>query len=140
MTFRTLLDRLLSFIKDHPDHEALDEHVVIRVQTSEINGDDLHAGGLRDITVDAGCTDTYALVLDADQEPDEPDESDAKQQTALPARDETTDSSNALITGMQREELAVVMCALREHSDPEVRKHSIRLSRIVVALYNQLIS
>jgi hypothetical protein len=71
MTFRTMLKMMQSFARDNPGHEALDEHVVVRVQTNEDNGDDLHVGGLRSIAVDAGCTETFALVLDADQEPDE---------------------------------------------------------------------
>ena len=71
MTFRALLAMLSKFAEDNPGHEALDEDVVVRVRTSEDNGDDLHVGGLRVVTVDAGCTDTFALVLDADQDPDE---------------------------------------------------------------------
>jgi len=72
VTFRTLLEKMQAFARKHPDHEALDEHVVLRVQTNEDSGGDLHPGGLRGATIDAGCTDTFALVLDADQEPDEP--------------------------------------------------------------------
>jgi hypothetical protein len=71
VTFRMLLEMLSEFAADNPDHEALDEHVVVRVQTNDDNGDDLHVGGLRKVTVDAGCTDTFTLVFDADQEPDE---------------------------------------------------------------------
>jgi hypothetical protein len=67
MTFRALSELLFKFIADHPDHEALDEPVVVRVQTRG-DDEDLHVGGLREATVDAGCTDTLALVLDADQE------------------------------------------------------------------------
>lgn len=74
MTFRRLLSRLQTFAKDHPDHEALDAPVVVRLQTNEDNGDDLHVGSLRDITVDAGCTETFALTLDADQVSAEPDD------------------------------------------------------------------
>jgi len=73
MTLKMLFEMLKQFVADHPDHEALDQHVVVRVQTNEDNGDDLHVGGLRSVTVDAGCTDTFSLVLDADQEPDEAD-------------------------------------------------------------------
>lgn len=73
MTFRELLDAMQAFARDNPDHEALDQHVVIRVQTDDEHGDgELHCGGLRTIAVDAGCTDTFSLVLDADQEPDNP--------------------------------------------------------------------
>lgn len=71
MTFRTLLEMMSAFRREHPNHEALDQHVVVRLQTSEDNGDDLHTGGLRSVAVDAGCTETFALVLDANQEPDD---------------------------------------------------------------------
>lgn len=71
MTFRTLFEMMGAFIKVHPDHEALDQPVVVRLQTNEDNGDDLHAGGLRGASVDAGCTETFVLVLDASQEPDD---------------------------------------------------------------------
>lgn len=74
MTFRTLLEMLSKFATANPGHEALDEHVVVRFQTGEDDGDDFHVGGLRSLAVDAGCTDTFALVLDADQEPDEESE------------------------------------------------------------------
>lgn len=72
MTFRMLLTRLQDFFEENPDHEALDEHVIVRLQTNEDNGDELHVGGLRSITVDAGCTETFALTLDADQDPEGP--------------------------------------------------------------------
>lgn len=72
MTFRTLLARLQDFANKNP--EALNTHVVVRLQTNEDNGDDLHLGELRGIAVDAGCTETFALTLDADQDPDEPDD------------------------------------------------------------------
>jgi len=72
MTFRELLAALQDFTKHSPNHQALDEHVVVRLQTSDENGDELHVGGLRIVTVDAGCTETFALTLDADQDPDEP--------------------------------------------------------------------
>lgn len=74
MTFRQLYEALQQFIAEHPDHEALDRQVVVRLGVA--NGDDdedLHVGGLQSAVVDTGCTDTFALVLDADQEP-EPDE------------------------------------------------------------------
>lgn len=64
-----MLEMMQNFVRDNPDHEALDEEVVIRIQTNEDNGDELHVGGLRSLVVDAGCTDTCALTLDADQEP-----------------------------------------------------------------------
>ncbi len=68
MTFRILFEMMKKFMDDHPDHEALDRHVVVRLLSNEDNGDDLHVGGLRHVSVDAGCTDTFALVLDAGQE------------------------------------------------------------------------
>ena len=71
MTFRELLQKMTKLAAENPDEEALDEHVVMRLQTDEDNGDELVCGGLRDVTLDAGCTDTLALVLDGDQEPDE---------------------------------------------------------------------
>lgn len=74
MTFRELLATLQDFAKHNPDHEALDRHVVIRLQTTEDNGDELHVGGLRIVTLEAGCTETFALTLDADQNSGEPDD------------------------------------------------------------------
>lgn len=75
MTFRQLLEAMQSFVSEHPDNEALDRQVVIRVGVP--NGDDdedIHCGGLQSAIVDAGCTEHFALVLDADQEPDEDSE------------------------------------------------------------------
>jgi hypothetical protein len=76
MTFRELLVTLQSFVRHNSEHQALDEHVVVvvRLQTDDEHGDELHVGGLRIATVDAGCTETFAPVLDADQDPDEPDD------------------------------------------------------------------
>jgi len=92
MTFRQLLTALQNFASSSPDHEALDEPVVVRLQTDE-NDDELHAGGLRAVTVCAGCTETFALVLDADQDPDKPDE-------AFPKLDK--DPLNALLAERYR--------------------------------------
>lgn len=75
MTFRQLHAAMLQFIAEHPNHEALDRQVVVRVGVP--NGDDdedLHVGGLQSAIVDAGCTEEFSLTLDADQEPDEDDE------------------------------------------------------------------
>jgi hypothetical protein len=77
MTYRKLLDKLLAFARDNPDHEALDAQVIVRLQTNEDNGEDLHVGGLQTASIDAGCTETFMLVLDADQEPDDNDGDDA---------------------------------------------------------------
>lgn len=67
MTFRKLLETLLQLATEHPDHAALDMQVVVRVEDDE----DLHVGGLQSAVVDTGCTDKLALVLDADQDPDD---------------------------------------------------------------------
>jgi hypothetical protein len=75
MTFRKLLKEMQQFADENPGHEALDRQVVVRVGVA--NGDDdedLHVGGLQSAVVDAGCTDEFVLVLDADQEPNEDDE------------------------------------------------------------------
>jgi hypothetical protein len=75
MTFRQLHETMRQFIAKYPDHESLDRQVVVRLGVA--NGDDdedLHVGGLQSAIIDAGCTDEFALVLDADQEPDEDDE------------------------------------------------------------------
>jgi len=71
-TFRTLLARLGQFEIDRPDHESLDRRVVVRIQTSEDQGDDLYVGGLTSCHVGIAGDDPAApaLVLDADQEPD----------------------------------------------------------------------
>jgi hypothetical protein len=76
MTYRTLLEKLMAFARDNPDHEALDTQVLVRLQTNEDNGEDLHVGGLQTVSIDAGCTETFMLVLDADQEPNEDDAND----------------------------------------------------------------
>lgn len=75
LTFRSLLAQMQQFLTENPDHEALDRQVVLRVGVP--NGDDdedIHVGGLQSAVVDAGCTDEFALVLDADQEPEEEDD------------------------------------------------------------------
>lgn len=71
MAYRQLLEMIRQHADDHPDDEALDREVIVRLSTNEENGDDLHVGGLRSISIDAGCTDEPALTLDADQEPDD---------------------------------------------------------------------
>jgi hypothetical protein len=71
-----LLAMMAKFAEDHPDHEALDQHVILRVKAREDDGGELHVGGLREVTVDAGCTDMFALVLDADPGLDGDDEGD----------------------------------------------------------------
>lgn len=75
MTFRQLHAAMLQFIAEHPDHESLDRQVVVRVGVTDGDDDeDLHVGGLQSAIVDAGCTDEFALTLDADQEPEEDDD------------------------------------------------------------------
>ena len=77
MTFRELIDLLQQFQRDHPDHEALDRQVVVRVSAPSGDDDeDIYVGGLQSAVVDAGCADEYALVLDADQESDGSDDVD----------------------------------------------------------------
>ncbi len=72
MTFRKSLEMMQQFTVDHPGHESLDRQVVIRLGVPSSNDDeDLHCGGLQSAVVDAGCTEEYALVLDADQDPEE---------------------------------------------------------------------
>ncbi len=56
-----LLASLSKFAAVNPYHEALDEQVVVRVLVD----DELHVGGLDSLAIDPGCTDTFALVLDA---------------------------------------------------------------------------
>jgi hypothetical protein len=71
MTFRRLLHLLRAYAEQYPDAGALDREVVVRVATrehGEDGEDDLHVGGLREVSVDAGCTDEETLVLDADDE------------------------------------------------------------------------
>lgn len=82
MTFRELFELLRQFDADHPNHEAFDQEVVVRLGVANEDDDiDLYVGGLRSAVVDAGCTDIFALVLDADDHPEEDgdeDEDDAK--------------------------------------------------------------
>lgn len=65
MTMRELHAALSSFILEHPDHEAVDLPVIVRVDDGD--GIHLHVGDLSSASVDAGCSDTEQLVLDADQ-------------------------------------------------------------------------
>lgn len=71
MTFRQLYESLQNFVRDNPDHEALDHHVVMRIQLDDDAQRDLSVGGLRSMTVEQGCAEFYALILDGDQEPDD---------------------------------------------------------------------
>ena len=64
MTFRQLLEALQKHASDHPDAESLDQQVVVRVLD---HNEDLHVGGLDSLSIDAGCCEVEALVLDADQ-------------------------------------------------------------------------
>lgn len=71
MTFRALLALITDLARDNP--AALDRQVVVRLGVANGPDDeDLHVGGLQGADVDAGCTDDLALVLDADQDPEEP--------------------------------------------------------------------
>lgn len=67
MTFRKLLEMMQQFTVDHPGHEAIDRQVVLRLGVP--NGDDdedIYCGGLQSAAVDAGCTEEFVLLLDAD--------------------------------------------------------------------------
>jgi len=69
VTFRELLASMQEFVDTHPNHEALDRQVVVRVSVPGVGNEEyLHVGGLQSVAVDAGCTDEFALVLDADNE------------------------------------------------------------------------
>lgn len=71
MTYRQLLDQLQKFVNVIPSNEALDRQVIVRLGVQDDDDDELHVGGLQSVTIDCGCTDEYALVLDADQDPEE---------------------------------------------------------------------
>lgn len=62
-TFRDLYAQLSQFADVRPDHEAFDQPVMVRIVNDD--DDDVHVGGLESVTLDAGCTETLALVLDA---------------------------------------------------------------------------
>lgn len=73
LTFRQLLKRMTDLAKQMADagtESVLDQPVTARLHTE----DDCFAGGIFDVDIDAGCTETDALVIDADQDPkgDEP--------------------------------------------------------------------
>lgn len=76
MTFRQLLLSMQNFVAEHPNHESLDRQVIVRVGIADDDDDEIHVGGLQSAVVDAGHTDDFALVLDADQDPEERDETD----------------------------------------------------------------
>jgi hypothetical protein len=59
------------FAGDNPGSEALDRQVIVRVGLTDDDDYELHVGGLQSAVVDCGCTDEPALVLDADQDPEE---------------------------------------------------------------------
>ncbi len=72
MTFRKLLEAMQRFAADDSNRGALDRQVVVRLGVPSGDDDeDVHVGGLQSAVMDAGCTDEFALVLDADQDPDE---------------------------------------------------------------------
>ena len=73
MTYRQLLESMQQYAEKNPTGEALDKRVVMRVLDHD---DELHVGGLSSIEIDAGCGDFEALILDADQAPD--DDGDAE--------------------------------------------------------------
>lgn len=71
MTFRRLLAVLQELAADPRTSDALDRQVVLRFGIPDDDDDEIHVGGLQSAIVDSGCTDHLALVLDADQEPEE---------------------------------------------------------------------
>jgi hypothetical protein len=71
MTYRELLESMQRFAADNPISEALDRQVIVRVGVADDDDDEIHVGGLQSAVVDCGCTDQDALVLDADQDPEE---------------------------------------------------------------------
>jgi hypothetical protein len=77
MTFRELLAEMSSFAADNPAHESLDRQVVVRFGVVDDDDDDEHVGGLQSMAIDSGCTDSFALVLDADQDGDDGDDGEA---------------------------------------------------------------
>lgn len=124
MTFRELLDLMQGFVREHPDHEALDRRVVVRVQV----GDDLHVGGLDSVAVDAGCAEEYSLVIDASDDPDGDDDSPeapvatSSDGSSIPAPRERPED----LTDGQREKLRVAMLALRERLAARPRPRYVR--------------
>ena len=62
LTFRQLLEMMQGYVKEHPG--KLDMQVIVRVQGE----DDLLVGGLVSLTIDPGCTEVDALVLDGSTE------------------------------------------------------------------------
>lgn len=50
----------------------------------------------------------------------------------------TTDDSNAVITGAQREELATIMRLIRHGTSPLAEEVTRRLCVLILALYDQL--
>lgn len=110
MTFRELLDLLREYAEGHPDAESLDREVVVRVATDE--GGDLVVGGLREVSIDAGCTDEEALVLDADdreseatEEPDPDPGFDSNAQALV------VTGTHALVARPDRPRILYRMCA-----------------------------
>jgi len=69
VTARQLYDVLAAMVAAKSD--ALDREVVVRVGIVDDDDDEIHTGGLRSAIEDFGCTDENALVLDADQEPED---------------------------------------------------------------------
>ena len=63
MTAREALNKLENDIGTKAMQEL---HIVIRLTDDE---DDTHMGGLASLSVDPGCTDTQALVMDCDTDP-----------------------------------------------------------------------
>lgn len=71
MTFRQLHEFMLAFVAANPGDAALDRQVIVRVGVPDDDDDEIHMGGLQSAAIDAGCTEEFVLLLDADQEGDE---------------------------------------------------------------------
>ncbi len=67
LTYRDLFARLVAD-RHRRDDATLDQTVVVRI--TDMDGD-CHVGGLSYVSVDPGCTEQYALILDASQEPED---------------------------------------------------------------------
>lgn len=85
MTFRELLAEMASFAGENPNHESLDRQVVVRFGVADDDDDEVHVGGLQSMMIDAGCTDSFALVLDADQDGEDEDDDGEKAPDPLAA-------------------------------------------------------
>jgi len=77
VTFRQLHEFMAAFVAASPSDPALDRQVIVRVSVPDDDDDEIHMGGLQSAAIDAGCTDEFLLLLDADQEGDDEADQDA---------------------------------------------------------------